>query len=772
MLSARNVIGGIVAALGLLWASPALAAFPGADGMLAVQPQSGGGVLLVSANGRIVHRICALKQRCGTPRRPRWSPDGRAIVFAGPKIRIVYTDGSCLDCQFGGAPDPAFEPGGATISFIQHGRVTVDGIDGLRKPAPAVAGASDAVWSATGELAVVRHGVLWAGRPDRLRRIVVGAQPSWSPSGDRIAVAQRGWLVIVDVRSHRVHRLARGGAPAFSPSGLSIAFVAPNHRLMIVAARGGRARAVGRVRAVSVDWQPRPRGRHPGCAAPPGSRVIASTPEAVITQDGASPPNVFGPVAYLGCLRADGRERLLARFAGNSYAGTSWVTSAVLAAPYAALIVHTEDGHYGGQSDGVGVFNLRTGKSGYGGEGASCPPTTLVTCMEIDHVVVGTDGVSAAHIVGIARNGSLSTPLAGGACAPASTLCVAVALNGGLFTSQDPSSGAGSWSSGTVSVPSGSLGPEGVACPGQSLCVAAGGEIYTSSDPAGGASTWTPATANGSTVLANRIACPTVALCVATRLDGTIATSTDPTGGTAAWSVASIDANHSLNGVFCSTEPRCFMTDSANVAFTSSDPTGGQGAWTRSTATPAFQGGACVGSSLCVSAGFGEITSTTAPDAGMWTVRSIPDNLVSVSCPSSSECVAVGAQGALYVSTDPASDTWSHATIDSGFNLTSISCASTSLCMATDANGHVLTSTNPTADPSAWTSTLLDGDPCTDGHDCSVESIEASDANGVRAVDSSKLPGSGPFLTGLTLSGDSLSWSHDGSPETAQLTAP
>jgi hypothetical protein len=270
--------------------------------------------------------------------------------------------------------------------------------------------------------------------------------------------------------------------------------------------------------------------------------------------------------------------------------------------------------------------------------------------------------------------------------------------------------------------------------------------------------------------VANRIACPTLTLCVVTRLDGTIATSSDPTGGTAAWPVTMIDANHSLNGVFCSTEPRCFMTDSANIVFTSSDPTGGRGAWTRSTATPAFQGGACAGSSLCVSAGFGEIASTTAPDAGVWTLRPIPDNLVSVSCPSGSECFAVGARGALYVSTDPASDTWSHATIDSGFDLTSISCPSTSLCMATDANGHVLASTNPSADPSAWTPTLLDGDPCTDGHDCSVESIEASDANGVHAVDSSKIPGAGPFLTGLSLTGDTLSWSDSGSPRSVILT--
>ena len=126
----RGIVGGAAVALGLLFASPALAAFPGANGVLAVQPVSGGGIVLVGANGQGAHRICTVKAACGTPRRPRWSPDGRAIVFAGPAIRIVYPDGSCMNCQFGAAANPVFKPGGTVISFIQrHLRVTLDGID-------------------------------------------------------------------------------------------------------------------------------------------------------------------------------------------------------------------------------------------------------------------------------------------------------------------------------------------------------------------------------------------------------------------------------------------------------------------------------------------------------------------------------------------------------------------------------------------------------------------------------------------------------------------
>lgn len=99
----------VVAVAVLQLGAPAFAAFPGANGMLAVQPRAGGGIVLVGANGAGERRICVA--RCGAPRRPRWSPDGRALVFAGPRIEIVYPDSSCMNCAFGAAPNPAFKPG-------------------------------------------------------------------------------------------------------------------------------------------------------------------------------------------------------------------------------------------------------------------------------------------------------------------------------------------------------------------------------------------------------------------------------------------------------------------------------------------------------------------------------------------------------------------------------------------------------------------------------------------------------------------------------------
>ncbi len=693
-------------------------------------------------------------------------------MFAGPAIRIVYVDGSCLDCQFGAAATPAFEAGGRVISFVKRGRVIVDGIDTLRKHAPGVGGVTDAVWSATGELAVDRSGVVWAGRAGELRRIAAGANPSWSPRGDRIAAVRRGWVVSIDVHNGHVARVARGNAPAFSPDGRWIAFVALDHRLMVVPARGGRARVVGHIRAVSVDWQPRPRGHSAGCVPPPGSKVIASTPAAVVTSHGPSQPTLspFASIAYMGCLRADGRERLLEHF-HNNIDGVRWIASVDFAPPYTALVADTADEHYGGSSSTVQVFDLRGGqeRKDLGGEGALCAGPI---CTGIADVVLGSDGVTAARTWGVAPLGSLSPPFQTAACATAGTVCLAADDAGVLFTSDQPSAGVGSWSHGEFSSPPLPLWT--AACPAQSLCVGAYSDVYTSSDPAGGASTWQATPLNGGSASALGISCPSTTLCVLTRSDGTIATSINPAGGTAAWTVTQIDPVHPLNGVVCSTEPRCFMTDSAGTVFTSSDPTGGSAAWTRSSGTPAFVSGACPTSTLCVTVGSGEISTTTAPDAQAWSSQPTSASLVSVSCPSSSLCVAVGTQGALYFSTDPGAGAgaWSDTTIDYGLRLTSVSCASVSLCVATDANGHAVTSTDPAGGPSAWTPTLLEGDPCTDGHACSIESIQASDKTGLHTVDSTKLPGPGPFLTGVTLNGDTLSWSHDGSPRSVTLTPP
>ncbi len=761
MRGVKGILGGLVVMLVLLLAAPALAAFPGANGLLAVQPVSGGGIVLVAVNGRHARRICTLKKRCGTPHTPRWSPDGRAIVFGGSKMDIVFTDGSCMDCQLGVAAQPAFEPDGTVISFIRDRRTLLKGIDGLdvRFFNPV---ASDAVWSADGKLAFVRNGVLWAGPRNKLRKVAAASEPSWAPGAQAIAAVQHGWVVIVRLRDHHVQRVARGSAPAFSPDGRLVAYVAPDHRLMIIPARGGRPTPVGNIRAVSVDWQPKPRGRNPGCVAPAGSTVLASGPAAVITSDGQSlqsPADVVS-FAIMGCLRANGRERLLERFVNNPD-NEYTVPYALLAHPYGALLVDDSDPHYGGSGTAVEVFDLRTGtrRTDLGNEATpTCPG--FIQCI-LDQVALGSDGVSAAHIQMVEPAGTASTPFTKAACPPGGTVCIAVDEAGNLFTSSDLSGAGPRWLSG------GNVGWT-VTCPSQSLCVGAGGDIYTSSDPPTGAPGWTDTPLFGGRLDASDISCPTVSLCVVADGAG-ITASANPTGGAQAWTTTSMPRGE--GSVVCSAEPRCFATNAFDLVDTSTDPTGGTSAWTASPGTPPFTAGDCPSASLCVIVGGQGIYTSTEPDAAVWN-RLAGGQFTGVSCPSVSFCVAVGGQGALAYSTDPASRSWTEETIDAGRNMTSVSCASVSLCVATDQDGHVVTSTNPIGGYSAWSPTLLEGDPCTDGTSCSIEDIEVTDKAGVHDVDSSKQPGSGPFLTSLTLNGDTLSWSHDGSPRSVTLTPP
>jgi WD40-like Beta Propeller Repeat len=623
-------------------------------------------------------------------------------------------------------------------------------------------------------LAVVRGGVIWAGRPGRLRKIGVGGEPSWSPHGALIAAAQRGWIVIIGVRGGRVRRLVRGAAPAFSPDGRWIAYVAPDHRLMIVGVAGRHLtpRAVGNVRAVSVDWQPKPSRSHPACSAPPGSTVLASSPAAVVTADGVlHPDELSNPSnssnAYMGCPRADGRERLLERLGAQDY-DVYFVRSAVLAAPYAGLVREDVNGHDDTRTSSLQVFDLRTGRlqTKLGGEFADCPEGGP-PCPGLDHVVLGSDGVSAAHTQSVDRSDVSSIPhfVVQVSCAPATTVCVALDAQG-VLSSADPSGGAQTWKVATINL----FVPAMIDCPSTALCVGLSGpNIDTSINPAADPSVWTTTVLPFGVLLPtyNEVSCPSVKLCVVGGF-GSVTTSTNPTGGASAWSISTIDRNRALNAIFCSTQPQCFTSDTAGTVWTSTDPAGGAAAWRISTSSPPFTSGTCPTSTLCVAVNGHDLQATTNPGGGTWMTQAVADDLDSVACPSASLCLAVGAAGALDVSTNPASGLWTHTTIDQGQQLNSITCPSASLCVAADSAGRVVSSTDPTGGPSTWTPALLD--PCADTTPCSSEQIQASDSAGLHSVDASELPGSGPFLTGPTLTGDVLYWNHNETPQTLSLT--
>jgi hypothetical protein len=118
----------------------------------------------------------------------------------------------------------------------------------------------------------------------------------------------------------------------------------------------------------------------------------------------------------------------------------------------------------------------------------------------------------------------------------------------------------------------------------------------------------------------------------------------------------------------------------------------------------------CPTTSLCVavdSAGY--LFTSTNPGGGASAWRSGQSQiitgagLVGVSCPSSSLCVAVSG-GSIASSTDPAggSARWKASALIGGNGLSAVSCPSVSLCVAVGAEGTVATSTSPAGGPGAW----------------------------------------------------------------------
>jgi WD40-like Beta Propeller Repeat len=345
-------------------ASPGLAAFPGADGLLVTQPVGGDGLILVGPDGQHPQRICN-DPTCPAGLHPSWSPDGEKILIGSNyQFSVIYPDGTCLACNVGpsdttGYTDtaPTFTTAGNVLAMaLGNAQATtgfneVFGVDGVQlrrgvPPGPALA----AAWSVNGRVALVRrvHRRDEVFVTDTHQRHVSqltftgGGSPSWAPDGNTLAVNHLGVVELIDLHGHVIRRLAVGGSPAYAPDGRSVAYVALDGQLMVIGVGGGRPRPVGSVHGTSVDWQPVPATPPPVCRPPADSTVVASTPDAVITS------RTYAETAYLACLRSANRQRYLGE-AFNFYGGTDPTQSEVsqlgdfaLAGDYVAFFYHYE----------------------------------------------------------------------------------------------------------------------------------------------------------------------------------------------------------------------------------------------------------------------------------------------------------------------------------------------------------------------------------------------------------------------------------------------
>jgi hypothetical protein len=280
---------------------------------------------------------------------------------------------------------------------------------------------------------------------------------------------------------------------------------------------------------------------------------------------------------------------------------------------------------------------------------------------------------------------------------------------------------------------------ESVSCPSATVCVAGGTQktVYTSANPTGGAGAWSTTAVP---IASDRVSCGATDQCVVgDGISGDLAASSTPLSG--GWTEAQTDGDlpdgggiavlSCTAGPFCIAGPYEVQSDSdteGTTALTTTNPTGGTSAWAYSGTfiEGGINGGhtaakgvvpslTCPSQTLCVAgdAKGGILTNVTPTNIDTWHYTR-PDGTASIkdlSCPSTSLCVGVDSQGRVIHSTNPTGGKWSGATIDKGFALTAVSCASTGFCVAVDGHRHAFVSTHPTGGVSAWQKLSgIDGD--------------------------------------------------------------
>jgi Tol biopolymer transport system component len=295
---ARLAVGAVLAAI-LALPSPADAAYPGRDGLIAFMRAVGsepGQIYVVRPNGRGLRQITHRRLGAGSP---TWSPDGRRIAFAGMTKHGVHIFVKRLGgrvWQITRGSDiwlaPTWSPDGRWIAAVRkdfEGADLYESIvamrrDGTRKRVLYDGGqrsTMEPAWSPDGtSIAFVHNDVDIKGadpniyvvprRGGEARRITgVGLQegPDWSPDGSLIAYSWGYYNLSYDA----VHVLRPDGTgeapvtdakdPAWAPSGTRLA-ISRGGQIWTVKPDGSRLRRVTDIEAENVShydptWQPR-----------------------------------------------------------------------------------------------------------------------------------------------------------------------------------------------------------------------------------------------------------------------------------------------------------------------------------------------------------------------------------------------------------------------------------------------------------------------------------------------------------------------------------
>jgi hypothetical protein len=197
----------------------------------------------------------------------------------------------------------------------------------------------------------------------------------------------------------------------------------------------------------------------------------------------------------------------------------------------------------------------------------------------------------------------------------------------------------------------------------------------------------------------------------------------------------------------------------------------------------------CYSTSFCVASGRqldpagqtppagGRAAASTNPTGGSsaWSTSYVPTPLTTpttVSCAYPTLCVITDTVNSVLASTNPATPqaSWSGGWLGAVGRSAGLSCPAADLCVSADDSGHISTSANPSGGPSTWTTSMVDGPGCSNPSGwCTVEQIYARDSSGTHLVDHTERGGTGTSLAQLNLNGNTLTWTHDGSHESTGL---